>query len=93
MRVNTTIRNTGPGGGNNAGAGFPNGRRPGDDVIDTTLAIVTNGNAATSSDNVDDDTGDRRRNEFPFLAPPIQPFPPTNPDGTPESSVDDSTQN
>ena len=92
MRVNTTIPNTGPGGGNNAGAGFPNGRRPGDDVIDTTLAIVTNG-AVTSSDNVDDDTGNLRRNVFPFLAPPIQPFPPTNPVGTPDSSVDDSTQN
>ena len=93
VRVNTTIPNTGPGGGNNAGAGFPNGRRPADDVIDTTLAIVTNGNPAASSDNADDDTGDLRRNEFPFLAPPIQPFPPTNPVGTPESSVDDSTQN
>ena len=91
VRVDTTIRNSGPGGGNNAGAGFPNGRRPGDDVIDTTLAIVTNG--AVTSDNVDDDTGDLRRNEFPFLAPPIQPFPPTNPAGTLESSVDDSTQN
>ena len=43
VRVDTTIPNSGPGGGNNAGAGFPNGRRPGDDVIDTTLAIVTNG--------------------------------------------------
>ena len=29
VRVNTTIPNTGPGGGNNAGAGFPNGRRSG----------------------------------------------------------------
>ena len=93
VRVNTTIANSGPGGGNNPGAGFPNGRRPGDDVIDTTLAIVTNGNAAASSDNVDDDTGDLRRNVFPFLAPPIQPFAPTNPGGTLESSVDDSTQN
>jgi hypothetical protein len=62
-------------------------------VIDTTLAIVTNGNPDTSSDNVDDDTGDLRRDRFPFLAPPIQPFPPTNPEGTPESSVDDLTQN
>ena len=93
VRVDTTIPNTGPGGGNNDGAGFPNGRRPGDDVIDTTLSIVTNGNAAASSDNADDDTGNLRRNVFPFLAPPIQPFPPTNPAGTPESLVDDLTQN
>ena len=91
LRVDTTIANTGPGGGDNDGAGFPNGRRLGDDVIDTTLAIVTNG--AVTSDNVDDDTGDLRRDAFPFLAPPIQPFPPTNPPGTPESSVDDLTQN
>jgi hypothetical protein len=91
LRVDTTIENTGPGGGDNDGAGFPNGRRPGDDVIDTTLTIVTNG--AVSSDNVDDDTGDFRRDEFPFLAPPIQPFPPTNPPGTPASSVDDLTEN
>ena len=62
-------------------------------MIDTTLDIVTNQNPAASSDNVEDDTGDRRRNRFPFLAPPIQPFPPTNPPGTPESSVDDRTQN
>ena len=80
VRVDTTIPNTGPGGGNNPEAGFPNGRRPADDVIDTTLAIVTNGNPAASSDNAEDDTGDRRRNTFPFLAPPIQPFPPTNPE-------------
>ena len=93
VRVNTTVRNRGPGGGNNAGTGFPNGRRLGDDVIDTTLSIVTNGNPATSSDNVGDDTGFRRRNVFPFLAPPLQPFPPTNPPGTPESRVDDLTQN
>jgi hypothetical protein len=88
VRVDTTIANTGPGGGDNDGAGFPNGRRPGDDVIDTTLAIVTNG--AVGSDNVEDDTGDRRRDRFPFLAPPIQPFPSG---GDPESSVDDLTQN
>jgi Domain of unknown function (DUF4331) len=91
LRVDTTIANTGPGGGDNEGAGFPNGRRPGDDVIDTTLAIVTNG--AVISDNVDDDTGDFRRDEFPFLAPPIQPFPPDDPPGPTESSVDDLTQN
>ena len=85
LRVNTTIQNTGPGGGNNDGAGFSdlNGRRLGDDVIDFTLEVVTNG--AVTSDNVDDDTGDLRRNTFPFLAPPIQPFEP--------GTVDDLTRN
>jgi Domain of unknown function (DUF4331) len=91
VRVDTTVANTGLGGGDNPDAGFPNGRRLGDDAIDTTLEIVTNG--AVTSDNVEDDTGDLRRDAFPFLAPPIQPFPPTNPEGTPESSVDDLTQN
>ena len=93
VRVDTTIPNKGKGGGTNPGAGFPNGRRLGDDVVDKTLSIVTNGNPATSSDNAGDDTGNLRRNEFPFVAPPIQPFPPTNPPGKPESSVDDRTQN
>jgi hypothetical protein len=91
LRLDTTIENTGPGGGDNDDAGFPNGRRLGDDVIDTTLTIVTN--EAVTSDNVEDDTGDFRRDEFPFLAPPIQPFPPDDPPGPTESSVDYLTQN
>ena len=91
VRVNTTIPNMGPGGGNNAGAGFPNGRRPADDVIDTTLSIVTNG-LITTGDNVEDDTGNLRQDMFPFLARPIR-RPPTNVPPDPESSVDDSTQN
>ena len=90
VRVDTTIENSGLGGGDNPEAAFPNGRRLGDDVINTTLAIVTNG--AVSSDNVDDDTGNLRRNEFPFLAPPIQPFTPASP-AVPDSSLDDLTQN
>ena len=92
LRVDTTVQNSGPGGGNNGGAGFPNGRRLGDDVIDTVLAVVTNG-GVTTGDNVADVTGNRRRDVFPFLAPPIQPFPPTNPAGTLASSVDDLTEN
>ena len=50
VRVDTTIpeqgHRTGPvpeGGGNNPEAAFPNGRRMGDDVIDTILTVVTNG--------------------------------------------------
>jgi hypothetical protein len=93
VRVNTTIPNAGPGGGNNAGAGFPNGRRPGDDVIDTTLLIVTNGQI-TTGDNANEATEivrNPRRNEFPFLAPPLQPFPsPANPD---DGTEDDVTRN
>jgi hypothetical protein len=91
VRLNTTIPNRGPDGGNNRGAGFPNGRRLGDDVIDVTLSIVTNGNPAASSDNVEDDTGSRRRNVFPFVAPPLQPFESRDPEA--ESRTDDLTQN
>jgi uncharacterized protein DUF4331 len=89
VRVNVTIPNTGPGGGDNAGAGFPNGRRLGDDVIDTTLAIVTNGNPLTSSDNANANDV-TRRDVFPFLAPTQQPREP-NPD--PVLNVDDNTRN
>lgn len=89
VRVNVTIPNTGPGGGDNAGAGFPNGRRLGDDVIDTTLAIVTNGNPLTSSDNANANDV-TRRDQFPFLAPTQQPRAP-NPD--PVLNVDDNTRN
>ena len=52
--------------------GFPNGRRPGDDVVDTLLQVITNG-GLTTGDNVN-------QNEvsfgtvFPFFAPPHQPF-------------------
>src|SRR5205823_5472779 len=38
--IDLSIANSGPGGGNNAGAGFPNGRRPSDDVIDIILTII-----------------------------------------------------
>lgn len=49
-----------------SGAGFLNGRRPEDDVIDAELAIVTNG--AVTSDCVDNDSP--FLTVFPFLAPP-----------------------
>jgi hypothetical protein len=91
VRVNTTIANRGPDGGTNRAAAFPNGRRLGDDVIDFTLSVVTNGNPAASSDNVEDDTGNRRRNVFPFVAPPIQPFESADPRA--ESRTNDLTQN
>ena len=75
--------NSGPGGGNNAGAGFPNGRRLGDDTIDTILTIVTNG-AITTGDNVNANDVPLR-DTFPFFAPPQQPFTP--------GTTDDRTRN
>jgi hypothetical protein len=72
LRLDTTVPNTGSGGGTNAAGGFPNGRRLGDDVIDTILFFVANQN--TLKDNVDSNDV-AFRNEFPFLAPPHQPLP------------------
>ena len=63
--------------------GFPNGRRPGDDTVDTLLYFITN-QALTMGDNV-------TSNEvplgaaFPFFAPPHQPFEP--------GTIDDRTRN
>jgi hypothetical protein len=82
LRLDLTVPNTGFAGGDNAGAGFPNGRRPADDVIDTILTIVANG--ATLGDSVDGNDVPYR-NKFPFLAPPHQPQAP--------GVLDDGTRN
>lgn len=82
LRLNPSIPNTGPGGGNNASAAFPNGRRPGDDVIDVILTIVNN--RVTQGDNVNANDAPFR-NVFPFFAPPTQPFP--------AGTIDDRTRN
>ncbi len=83
LRVNLGIANTGTGGGNNAEAAFPNGRRLGDDVIDTILAVVTNGAITTGTS-----TGPNEqplRDAFPFFPPTHQPFLP--------GTLDDRTRN
>ena len=55
-------------------AGFPNGRRPGDDVVDTLLFFIANQPSGGITDNAN-------VNEvpflsaFPFFAPPHQPRP------------------
>jgi len=82
LRLNTSIANSGPGGGNNAGAGFPNGRRPADDVVDTFLFLVSNG-GITTGDNVNSNDVPFR-DTFPFLAAPQQPR---------ASGTDDNTRN
>jgi hypothetical protein len=74
LRVNLGIPNTGLGGGDNPQAAFPNGRRLGDDVIDTILTVVTNGAITTGTS-----TGPNEqplRNVFPFFPPTHQPFTP-----------------
>lgn len=70
LHLDLTKANSGPGGGNNSGPAFPNGRRLGDDVIDTLLTIVTNG--AVTKDNVNaNDVA--LRDTFPFFALSQQP--------------------
>lgn len=82
VRVNTTIANTGPQGGNNPEAGFPNGRRLNDDTIDVILSVVANG--AALKDNVNDNGGGTT-STFPFFALPNQPREP--------GVIDDATRN
>ena len=62
-------------------AGFPNGRRPGDDVIDTLLYFIANQH--TLGDGVDGNDVPFGAT-FPFFAPPHQPL---------DSGVDDNTRN
>jgi hypothetical protein len=83
LRLDTSVSNSGAQGGLNPGAGFPNGRRPADDVIDTILFLVTNG-GVTAGDHVDANDVPFR-NDFPFFAAPNQPFP--------TGTIDDNTRN
>ena len=82
LRLDLSMPNSGPGGGNNTGAGFPNGRRPGDDVIDIIVTIVNN--RVPQGDNVNANDAPFG-NAFPFFAPPTQPFP--------NGVIDDRTRN
>ena len=69
LHLNLTLPNAGTGGGTGAN-GFPNGRRLGDDVIDTILSILNSGGAL--GDNVSANDAPFV-NTFPFLALPQQP--------------------
>jgi hypothetical protein len=85
LRLNLTTPNTSLGDGEDVTApgftGFPNGRRPGDDTIDTALFFVAN--QTRIGDGVP--TNDRRfLSTFPFFAPPHQPL---------ENPQVDNTQN
>jgi hypothetical protein len=83
LRLDTRIANTGPMGGINPEAGFPNGRRLADDTIDTLLAIITNGTILTG-DNVNA-SDVPPADTFPFFAPSQQPRAP--------GVIDDNTRN
>ncbi|HYC21336.1 MAG TPA: DUF4331 family protein [Candidatus Bathyarchaeia archaeon] len=71
LRIKVSQPNTGPSGGNNAAAAYPNGRRLADDTIDTILGLVSNG-ALVGGDHVDANDVPLR-DEFPFFAAPQQP--------------------
>lgn len=70
VRLDTSIANSGTGGGTNSGAGFPNGRRLADDVIDTIFFFIANQNTFGDGVNANDLSF---TNTFPFLAPAHQP--------------------
>ncbi len=81
LRLNLSTPNSGPGGGNNANAGFPNGRRLGDDVVDTELFFIANQTPLSDNANANDVP---RTDTFPFFGRPQQPR---------ASGTDDNTRN
>ncbi len=93
LRLDTTVPNTGFQGGGfrsnaicdrtpNDAAGFPNGRRPGDDVIDTELFLINNRQPLSDNANCNDVP---YRSQFPFFGVAHQPRAP--------GVIDDNTRN
>lgn len=86
LRLNLATPNTSQGFGERITTpnytGFPNGRRIGDDTIDTLLYFITN-QALVNFDNVNSNEVPLT-NTFPFFGLPHQPF---------EGTVDDRTRN
>jgi hypothetical protein len=82
VRLDTAIANTGPQGGTNPQAGFPNGRRPADDVVRVNLTLINNNVPLDDSVPSNDVPF---LSTFPFFAPPQQPRPP--------GTIDDNTRN
>lgn len=81
LHLDLTVPNKGTGGGTNPEAAFPDGRRLGDDVIDTILFLINNRKPLGDNVNGNDEP---LRNSFPFIGVPHQPL---------DSGVDDSTRN
>ncbi|MCA1628150.1 MAG: DUF4331 domain-containing protein, partial [Acidobacteria bacterium] len=76
LRLNLTTANASLGFGETLAtanyAGYPNGRRPYDDVVDVILFFVANQQAITDGANVNEVPA---LNTFPFFPPPHQPQP------------------
>jgi hypothetical protein len=81
LRLNLGTANIGPGGGNNSGAGFPNGRRLADDVVDTLLFFIANQKPVGDNVNANDVP---LQNTFPFFGLAQQPR---------DAGIDDNTRN
>ncbi len=75
LRLDLSVPNRGPGGGNNRDGGFGKmgGRRLQDDVVDAVFTIINNG--APLGDKVNGNEVPFL-SRFPFVAKPTQPFPP-----------------
>jgi len=82
LRISLSQPNSGPSGGTNSQAAFPNGRRVADDVVDILLTLTNNGVALSDNANANDVP---YRDAFPFFAPSHQPFAP--------GTIDDRTRN
>lgn len=76
LRLDLSVPNRGPGGGNNPNGGFGKmgGRRLQDDVVDATFMIINNGRPLGDRVNANELAFGNR---FPFVAKPHQPFPRT----------------
>ncbi|HZB44920.1 MAG TPA: DUF4331 family protein, partial [Pyrinomonadaceae bacterium] len=76
LRLNLNTANTSLGTGETVAtpnyAGFPNGRRPGDDVVDVLLFFIANQQPVTDNANLNEVP---IPNAFPFFPPPHQPRP------------------
>lgn len=76
LRLNLNVPNTTVGMGETLAtpsyAGYPNGRRPGDDVVDVILFFVANQQPVTDNVNANEVP---IPNTFPFFPPPHQPRP------------------
>src|SRR5262249_5809250 len=75
LRLDLSVSNTSVGEGQNVTTpgytGFPNGRRPGDDTINTLLFFITNQSSIREAVNHNDVP---LGTTFPFFAPPNQPL-------------------
>ena len=87
LRLNLNTQNTGIGTGETVQtpgyAGFPNGRRPGDDAVDVLLYFIANQQPVTDNANANEVPIPLT---FPFFPPPNQP----RPTGT---GAEDNTRN